>query len=122
MLFVQCGRDAFGTPAELAPVVKGLIPPSSLRIVEPGDHSFKMSREEPAAQADHAGRARCADNGGAKCYNRALRKPAATTRPLTGHPCAAASSTRRLCSSRIGFVRPSHGAAPSSCPTPSMFS
>jgi predicted alpha/beta-hydrolase family hydrolase len=51
MLFVQGGRDAFGTPAELAPVVKSLTPPSSLHIVEGGDHSFKMSRKDREAQA-----------------------------------------------------------------------
>jgi len=51
MLFVQGGRDAFGTPAELAPVVASLTPPAMLHVIESGDHSFKLSRKNPAAQA-----------------------------------------------------------------------
>jgi uncharacterized protein len=51
MLFVQGDRDAFGTPAELAPVLSALDPPAALHIVERGDHSFKLSRKDPAAQA-----------------------------------------------------------------------
>ena len=50
MLFVQGGRDAFGTPAELAPVVASLSPAAMLHVVESGDHSFKLSRKNPAAQ------------------------------------------------------------------------
>ena len=51
MLFVQGDRDAFGTPSELTPIVSALEPPAALHIVEKGDHSFKMSRKDPAAQA-----------------------------------------------------------------------
>ena len=51
MLFVQGGRDAFGTPAELAPVVGSLSPAPTLHVVESGDHSFKLSPKNPAAQA-----------------------------------------------------------------------
>ena len=50
MLFVQGSRDAFGTPAELAPVVASLSPAAMLHVVEGGDHSFKLSRKNPAAQ------------------------------------------------------------------------
>lgn len=51
MLFVQGSRDAFGTPAELAPVVSRLQPPSTLHVVEGGDHSFNLSKRDPAKQA-----------------------------------------------------------------------
>ena len=50
MLFVQGGRDAFGTPAELGPVVASLSPAATLHVVEGGDHSLKLSRKDPAAQ------------------------------------------------------------------------
>jgi predicted alpha/beta-hydrolase family hydrolase len=40
MLFVQGSRDAFGTPAELGPVVDGLPPGSRLFVIEGGDHSL----------------------------------------------------------------------------------
>lgn len=50
MLFVQGRRDAFGTPAELAPVLERLAPAPSLHEVD-GDHSFKLSKKDPAAQA-----------------------------------------------------------------------
>jgi len=43
MLFVQGSRDAFGTPAELQPVLAALHKPASLHIVEGGDHSFKVT-------------------------------------------------------------------------------
>jgi predicted alpha/beta-hydrolase family hydrolase len=43
MLFVQGSRDAFGTPAELQPVLAALYKPASLHIVEGGDHSFKVT-------------------------------------------------------------------------------
>ncbi len=49
MLFVQGGRDAFGTPAELTPIVAAL--GATLHVVEGGDHSFKLSTKDPAAQA-----------------------------------------------------------------------
>ena len=50
MLFVQGERDAFGTPAELQPIVNGLRPSPTLRVVGGGDHSFKLPRKDPAAQ------------------------------------------------------------------------
>jgi predicted alpha/beta-hydrolase family hydrolase len=56
MLFVQGSRDTFGTPAELGPVVASLSPAATLHVVDGGDHSFKLSRKNPAAQtALHAG-------------------------------------------------------------------
>jgi predicted alpha/beta-hydrolase family hydrolase len=51
MLFVQGSRDAFGTPAQLTPVVGTLQPAAIVRVVEDGDHSFKLRRKDPAAQA-----------------------------------------------------------------------
>ena len=51
MLFVQGARDAFGTPTELAPILATLQPPPVLHAVAQGDHSFKLSRKDPAAQA-----------------------------------------------------------------------
>jgi predicted alpha/beta-hydrolase family hydrolase len=51
MLFVQGARDAFGTPDELTPIVQTLQPPPALHVVPQGDHSFKLSRKDPAAQA-----------------------------------------------------------------------
>src|SRR5258706_2496278 len=50
MLFVQGTRDAFGTPDELASVLGTLRPAPLLHVVERGDHSFKPSRKDPAAQ------------------------------------------------------------------------
>ncbi len=40
MLFVQGERDAFGTPQELAPIVKDLAKGTRLFVVEGGDHSL----------------------------------------------------------------------------------
>ena len=51
MLFVQGTRDAFGTPAELTPILEALDPPPTLHAVAQGDHSFKLSRKDPATQA-----------------------------------------------------------------------
>jgi predicted alpha/beta-hydrolase family hydrolase len=51
MLFVQGTRDAFGTPDELAPVLATLQPAPSVHVVAKGDHSFKLPRKDPAAQA-----------------------------------------------------------------------
>jgi predicted alpha/beta-hydrolase family hydrolase len=54
MLFVQGSRDAFGTPAELSPIVSSLAAAASgttLHVVEGGDHSFKVSRTDAARQA-----------------------------------------------------------------------
>jgi predicted alpha/beta-hydrolase family hydrolase len=50
MLFVQGSRDAFGTPEELTPLVTTLQPIPALHVVANGDHSFKLSRKDPAAQ------------------------------------------------------------------------
>ena len=44
MLFVQGSRDAFGTPDELAPFVKGLSPGTRLFVIEGGDHSFALPK------------------------------------------------------------------------------
>ena len=41
MLFVQGSRDTFGTPGELEPVLAGCVA-ATLRVVEGGDHSFKV--------------------------------------------------------------------------------
>jgi predicted alpha/beta-hydrolase family hydrolase len=51
MLFVQGARDAFGTPDELTPIVQTLQPAPTLHAVPQGDHSFKVSKKDPAAQA-----------------------------------------------------------------------
>lgn len=51
ILVVQGSRDTFGTPAELAPVMQRLTPAPVLHVVEGGDHSFKLPRKDPAAQA-----------------------------------------------------------------------
>jgi uncharacterized protein len=50
MLFVQGSRDAFGTPAELSSVLESLDRKATLHVVNGGDHSFKVSRADPAAQ------------------------------------------------------------------------
>lgn len=44
MLFVQGSRDPFGTPAELTPILESLAAPSTLHVVENGDHSLAPSR------------------------------------------------------------------------------
>jgi uncharacterized protein len=51
MLFVQGTRDGFGTPAELAPVLDAIGPSASMHVVSGGDHSLKLARRDPAAQA-----------------------------------------------------------------------
>jgi uncharacterized protein len=50
MLFVQGSRDAFGTPDELAPVIKTLRAPARLCVVEGGDHSFKIAKKSGLPQ------------------------------------------------------------------------
>jgi uncharacterized protein len=45
MLVVQGERDAFGTPAELEPVLAGIKAPAELCVVEGGDHSFKVPKK-----------------------------------------------------------------------------
>jgi predicted alpha/beta-hydrolase family hydrolase len=52
MLFVQGSRDAFGTPDELAPIVVRLTPAPTVHAIAGGDHSFKLSRKDPARQAE----------------------------------------------------------------------
>jgi uncharacterized protein len=51
MLFVQGTRDAFGTPIELAPALRDVQPAPVVHEVAQGDHSFKLSRKDPVAQA-----------------------------------------------------------------------
>lgn len=51
MLFVQGSRDAFGLPGELQPVLAAITPAPTLEIVPDGDHSFKVPRRDPQAQA-----------------------------------------------------------------------
>ena len=54
MLFVQGSRDTFGTPDELRPVLAEC-PRAELRVVEGGDHSFRMrGKGAPPAAAVHA--------------------------------------------------------------------
>src|SRR5262249_54747425 len=51
MLIVQGERDAFGTPAELKPVLDRLRPTPMLHVIDGGDHSLKISRADKHAQA-----------------------------------------------------------------------
>ncbi len=51
MLFVQGSRDAFGSPEQLTPILAKLSPRSALQIVNDGDHSFKLPKKDPTAQA-----------------------------------------------------------------------
>jgi uncharacterized protein len=44
MLFVQGGRDAFGTEAEITAIIKTLHLPATLFAIEGGDHSFKVPK------------------------------------------------------------------------------
>ena len=50
MLFIQGTRDAFGTPAELEPILNTLEPRPMLHAIDGGDHSFKISRKGKDAQ------------------------------------------------------------------------
>lgn len=50
MLFIQGSRDAFGTPAELEPVMALLPQPAILHVVPGGDHSFTIARRDANAQ------------------------------------------------------------------------
>ena len=45
MLFVQGTRDALGTPEEIQPFVKNLLPPVKIYAIEGGDHSFKAPKK-----------------------------------------------------------------------------
>jgi uncharacterized protein len=50
MLFVQGSRDAFGTPAELEPILNKLTPRPILHVIDGGDHSFRVPGRDSAAQ------------------------------------------------------------------------
>jgi hypothetical protein len=52
MLFVQGSRDAFGTPAELQPIISRLQPRADLFVVDGGDHSFKVPKSAGIKQQD----------------------------------------------------------------------
>ena len=51
MLVVQGSRDAFGLPGDLEPVLARLTPRPVLEVIANGDHSFKLARRNPSAQA-----------------------------------------------------------------------
>lgn len=77
MLFVQGSRDAFGTPDELESILASLVPPPTLHVVEGGDHSFKRTRTDAAAQAaiDDDIRRRVAGWIAATCGGRGTSRP-----------------------------------------------
>jgi predicted alpha/beta-hydrolase family hydrolase len=50
-LFVQGSRDAFGLPIEFAAGLEKMSPAPTSYVVEGGDHSFKIAKRNPAAQA-----------------------------------------------------------------------
>ncbi len=50
MLFIQGSRDAFGTPDELRAVIKRDRLPATLRVIDGGDHSFKVPKSSPLPQ------------------------------------------------------------------------
>jgi len=50
VLIVQGERDAFGTPAELRPVVETMRAGVTLHVVEGGDHSLAVARSSGTAQ------------------------------------------------------------------------
>jgi hypothetical protein len=52
MLFVQGSRDAFGTPAELQPIISQLEHAADLFVVEGTDHSFKVPKSAGVKQQD----------------------------------------------------------------------
>jgi hypothetical protein len=52
MLFVQGSHDAFGTPEELRPVIRGLKAPADLCVIEGGDHSWKVPKSAGRSQAE----------------------------------------------------------------------
>jgi hypothetical protein len=51
ILIVQGERDAFGTPAELQPILKTISAPVTLHVVEGGDHSLGVSKQSGVKQA-----------------------------------------------------------------------
>jgi uncharacterized protein len=52
MLFVQGSHDAFGTPAELRPILEKLGPSAELFVIEGGDHSFKVPKKAGIPQQE----------------------------------------------------------------------
>jgi predicted alpha/beta-hydrolase family hydrolase len=52
VLIVQGARDAFGTPDELAPVIATMSAPVDLRVVEGGDHSYKVPKKAGRSQQE----------------------------------------------------------------------
>ena len=50
-LFIQGGRDAFGTPSELKPAIAALGEKATIHEIDGGDHSFKVRATGAAAQA-----------------------------------------------------------------------
>jgi predicted alpha/beta-hydrolase family hydrolase len=50
MLFVQGTRDAFGTPEELRLILSELNVAADLRVVDGGDHSFKVPKQSAMSQ------------------------------------------------------------------------
>ena len=52
MLFVQGSRDAFGTPAELEPILDRLTPRPLLHVIPGGDHSFKVPGRNSDVQSE----------------------------------------------------------------------
>ena len=52
MLFFQGSRDAFGTPAELQPIISQLESLADLFVVEGGDHSFGVPKNAGVKQQD----------------------------------------------------------------------
>jgi hypothetical protein len=52
MLFVQGARDAFGTPAELQPILEKLKVAAELYEIAGGDHSFKVLKSAVVPQED----------------------------------------------------------------------
>jgi uncharacterized protein len=51
MLIVQGSRDTFGTPPEFEAVLRAMAPHATLHVVSGGDHSFKLAKRDPNAQA-----------------------------------------------------------------------
>ncbi|PWT86113.1 MAG: hypothetical protein C5B57_01715 [Blastocatellia bacterium] len=48
MLFIQGSRDPFGAPAEFDGLLETLAPRADLHVVDGGDHSFKVRKEQAA--------------------------------------------------------------------------
>ena len=50
ILIVQGSRDAFGTPAELQPIIGGITASTMLHVVDGADHSFKVPKRSGVPQ------------------------------------------------------------------------